>query len=146
MVGSVGMLAFVLLDGVAADPRDLPRVLLSGYSAVLPQIVLVAALAPGPAILGIAACHAVAFLVLLIGLPRSLDTAPLRFEDGTIAPTAPVADPRVPTGLGMVPLALLGYTGSVRGDGGGPVRVHVHRWRRSSLALMPVSMAPAGPG
>ncbi|GGC79523.1 putative transporter [Tersicoccus solisilvae] len=53
--------------------------------------VLVAALTPGPALLGIAACHAVAFLVLLLGLPHWLDTAPLRHE----ALPPPVAEPVV---------------------------------------------------
>ncbi|OMH34231.1 MFS transporter [Tersicoccus sp. Bi-70] len=58
--------------------------------------VLVAALTPGPAILAIAACHAVALVVLTAGLPRALDTAPLRFEDNAPTPSGPVADPRIP--------------------------------------------------
>ncbi|MEH0108785.1 MFS transporter [Tersicoccus sp. MR15.9] len=59
--------------------------------------VLVAALAPGPAILAIAACHAAAFVVLLVGLPRSLDTAPLRVS-GSPLPHGETSESPVPAG------------------------------------------------
>lgn len=50
--------------------------------------VLVGALTPGPAILAIAGCHAAALAVLSVGLPRTLDTAPLRFEEIATSPGA----------------------------------------------------------